>query len=201
MQYVGTCGTTLKKALEDIDKEFPDKVEVGNDKVIVYHDTYRGVTWEINHIERTYGQWWTYYILLNRNRMEPEQFELFNAPIETYELGGKKRKHYDYNKIPSIDLHGGCTFYNKDKNTSLEYFILKIGCDYHHIWDEEQSYQLEDIIADVKKSIDSFLSRYTYKRWCGNCGAIVNISDGKIKEPDEGAYAFKCKGCLKKTKS
>jgi hypothetical protein len=170
------------------------------EKIIVYRGTFRGVDWEINHIERTYGQWWTYYILLHRNRMEPEQFELFNAPIKTWELGGKKRKHYEYSKIPDINLHCGCTFYHKDKDPSLGYFTLKIGCDYNHIWDEEQSYQLEDIIADVKKSIDSFLSRYNYKRWCGNCGSVVNILDGEVKKPDESSYAFKCNKCISKQK-
>jgi len=171
------------------------------DKVIVYRGTHKGVNWEINHIERSYGEWWTYYIFLRKDRMKPEEFKLFNAPLETYDLGGKKRKIYGYSKIPDIDLHCGCTFYEKNKDDDLGYFYLKIGCDYNHIWDEEKGYCLEDIIADVKKSIDNFLSRFSYKRWCGNCGAIVDSSKGFIRSPDEDAYAFKCNACLTKEKS
>jgi len=129
--------------------------------------------------------------------MTPEDFKLFNAPIKHYEFGGKTRKRYNADKIPDVfEFHGGCTYYSKDRDIFLGYFILKIGCDYNHYQDEQQQYQLQDILYDVKKSIDSFLSRYQYKRWCGNCGGVFNSSDGVIKEPDEDTYAFKCNKCL-----
>ena len=168
------------------------------DKVTVYRDTYKGVNWEINYIDRSFSKWWTYYICLDRKKMLPEEFKLFNAPIKHTEFAGKIRKHYNYDKIPDIDLHCGCTFYAKERDIFMEYFILKIGCDYNHYWDENKDYQLEDIIMDVKKSIDSFLSRFTYKRWCFNCGGIVDKIEGVIKAPDDNAYTFKCNECLNK---
>jgi hypothetical protein len=168
------------------------------DKTIVYRDTYRGVSWEVNHIERSYGNWFTYYIFLVKNLMLPEQFELFNCPLKSLGFAGKKRKFYDYNKVPDVfDFHGGCTYYEKDRDIPMERFMLKIGCDYNHYQDEARQYQLEDIISDVKKSIDSFLSQYEYKRWCGNCGAVVDLKDGVVKSPDDGTYAFKCLQCIK----
>jgi hypothetical protein len=168
------------------------------EKVIVYHGTHKGVSWDINHIERSYAQWWTYYIYLDKKKMLPEEFKLFNAPLKHTEFGGKIKSHYDYYKIPDIDLHCGITFYEKNRDIFLEHFILKIGCDYNHYWDEGKQYQLEDIIMDVKNSVDSFLSRFSYKRWCGNCGAIVDKTEGIITEPDDNQCAFKCNICLNK---
>ena len=171
------------------------------EKIIVYRGSYKGVNWEIDFIERSYAKWWTYYVFLKKDRMIANEFKLFNCPVKTYKLGNRKRKSYDYYKLPGcFEFHGGCTYYEKHRDDTLGHFVIQIGCDYNHAWDEDeaQDYCFEDIISDVNKSIDKFLTQFKYKRWCGNCGELFDEQDGKVFSPDDNDYSFKCNKCIEK---
>ncbi len=175
------------------------------DKTTVYRGEYCGVSWEINYIEREGWEkhgikpWWTYYIYIHKGKMTPEQFALLDMPIKIDELSSSKRKYYEYSKFPDLDFHCGCTYYDKTINNELNEYCLKIGCDYNYYWDENQDYSLQDILEDVRGTINKFLLQFHYKRWCCNCGKIVDITEGHVlKQPDESAYNFKCNECYNK---
>ena len=160
------------------------------DYIEIWKGDYRGIRFEINQVHGHEDKWWTYYLHLIRNRMQSDDFELFNVRARGNSINSKL--YYPTEKIDSLlDFHGGCTYCEKEKG--LRHNLIKVGCDYHHSWDEENEYRLDDIVYDVKKIIDEFLEKYSYKRWCGTCGSIEDIKKGRLlKEPDEGVYNFEC---------
>lgn len=174
------------------------------DKTTVYRGAYCGVDWEINYIEREGWEkrgikpWWTYYIYIHKDRLSEKQFSLLDMPIKIAESSPSKRKYYEYSDLPDLGFHCGCTFYEKECY-QLEYSGVKIGCDYNHYWDEGKNYDLQDILEDVKGTINKFLLQFNYKRWCCNCGKIVDFIEGHVlKQPDESAYNFTCNECFNK---
>lgn len=155
----------------------------------VWTGIYKGVNFEINNFQTDYvpehQDRWTYYLFLHLDRIPKE-----HNP-ESYWLEPKdnsllpNRVYYDYYNhsiIGSIEFHGGITWYSKETGFDNTPKIIKIGCDYSHIWDEGVMYSLEGVLIDVKNSIDSFLSfvpNYKY-RCCGN-GKLYDLSEGVIK--------------------
>ena len=68
---------------------------------------------------------------------------------------GHKMYGYDFEwEDHELMVHGGVTYCQ----TKPEYTV--IGWDYLHCFDETQNYSLDDIIADVKDAIDSFILLY-----------------------------------------
>ena len=95
---------------------------------------------------------WNFYLYLNIDKIpkgfEPESFWLEDD-----------NAHYDHEILSNIDFHGGITFYSKEQ---ISYYnekvkIVKVGCDYQHLYDDGRDYSLEDIKNDVKRAIDSFI--------------------------------------------
>ena len=176
-----------------------------NEKTIIYRGVYRGVNWEINNIFKDYKgisspylktDWWTYYLKLRKDMMTKEDFAKFNLKAKKF-TSGRERKYYPVEDIPDVDFHGGCTFCEKEIDKVVGKHLITIGCDYNHSWDEGKNYTIESIYYDVKKSIDSFLAQFGYKRWCGTCGDIVDLEAGVVRDSDESAYSFVCSKCDK----
>jgi hypothetical protein len=135
----------------------------------VWNGIYKGVAYEINsfeipgfpRMEETKISW-THYLWLNLELI-PEKFrdEFWIPPKEDtgppfYASG----PFYDYFKgAPGkIEFHGGCTFYSKEHGLDGGRKIVKIGCDYQHLWDEGQTYDLSYVFSEVRTSIESFIS-------------------------------------------
>lgn len=152
-----------------------------------WHGVYRGVNFEINKFKSFSGMAqsfsWTHYLWIHLNRIPETYTSLW--------LKGKKderfgRVHYDYHKneiINGIEFHGGCTWYSKEYGFDGDKKVIKIGCDYQHLWDEGRIYSLEYVLSEVKKSIDSFISLvpdYKY-RCCGN-GKLYSHNEGIEKD-------------------
>jgi len=151
---------------------------------------YRGVRFEINRntMDCDGTKFFTFYILLHKEKMSKEMLSRLSIKKKTFRGHG----FYPTSNV-DIGFHGGCTFYDKEK------YGLRIGCDYNHLHDNEMHYTLEDIVSDAKECIDALLLKFpNYKRWCGNCGVVTDIFNGKISEVDEGCYSFKCIECVKK---
>jgi hypothetical protein len=156
----------------------------------VWTGSYKGIGFEIdnwktppNSIDLNGQDHWTYYLYLHIDRI-PEE----NDP-NSYWLKGEKQKSYvsynynDHGVINNIEWHGGITWYSKESGFDGGNKIIKVGCDYSHIWDEGYSYNADMLEHDVKKAIDSFLvSVPNYKRWCCGNGKLYNIAEGIIKD-------------------
>ncbi len=129
----------------------------------VWYGVYRGVRFEINRF--TYSETdteykWTHYIILNIDeQLRHEMAEKFWLEPEYRKMSeeSRERLHYDYYKSPvgDIEFHGGCTFYSKETKIDDKIRVVKIGCDYQHLWDEGKHYDLNYVYTEVKQSIDS----------------------------------------------
>lgn len=153
--------------------------------------TYRGVTFEINRLAHsdTAPKWFTYYLIIVKDRMMKKDYETLLLKKKKW----RKRSFFPSSEMDNyFDFHGGCTYYAKIDGG------LKIGCDYNHLHDEEMGHSLNSIVFDVRECIDKLLTKFTFLRWCGQCGKIAKLSDGKLQDSvnDEGAYNFICSACL-----
>lgn len=159
-------------------------------KTKIWNGNYKGVSFEINNFKTPKNDWddeksnWTYYLFIHLNRIPnkdiSDSFWIKGTP------DNKGRVFYRYNDhhiINNIDLSGGCTWYSKEAGFDNSNKVIKIGCDYQHIWNDGIEYYLEWIINDVKKSIDSFLSFIPdYKCYCVGNGNLYLLNEGVIKD-------------------
>ena len=163
-------------------------MEIKESNLKKWTGTYRGVAFEINNwitpansIEQRERANWTYYLILHIERI-PEE----HKPNSYWLRGRKDRNHvmYDYYKhkvLPELEWHCGITWYSKEHGFDGAEKIIKVGCDYMHIWDDGNTY-LETVKHDVRKTIDSFLQYVpNYKYWCRGNGKLYDLSEGIIR--------------------
>lgn len=107
---------------------------------------------------------WCYYLLIPKD-MYPHRWDDFKCKrVDGYERNGIAFDH--------VDFHGGITFSKNQKYYDpfrKEYkYSVKVGCDYAHLWDEEQGYpdDYASVLYDAKNSAEQFLninSDYLFK--------------------------------------
>lgn len=121
--------------------------------------------WGVGDAFRLDGTW-NYYLYLHEKDMPKELFTSIWLPDEMYQMNKECpiRISQDYFKVAAfnrLDLHGGITYYAKHGH--IENFrTVEVGCDYAHLWDVEQAYELADVVRDVKAS-------------CERAAAVFNI--------------------------
>lgn len=146
-------------------------------KIDVYAGTYMDIQYEIRNWEMGDGKpGWAFYIFL-REAQIPERF------AEVW-LKGKKMefsKHimYNYNNtfIDNLDWHMGCTFYEKVAGFDKSPRVVKIGCDYQHLYDEGKIYQIDYVMREAEMCIESLHSMVKVLKWCRYCGEYVETLD------------------------
>ena len=117
---------------------------------------YRGVNfeiikWQFQIVEKDN---WNYYLIINEQQFPIEVRDKYVLPPLKDEKG---RLYYEYGKSDdwsNIDAHCGWTFYDILGGHANTPRVVKIGCDYTHLWDEGRRYDEEGIIQEVKQSID-----------------------------------------------
>lgn len=140
-----------------------------------WHGIYRGIGFSIKNwsYDTTSPslpeQCWNHYIYLILDNIpaqyKPESFWLRAKPMKWPTLKGMKKppkslterklyRYYDHPIIGEIEFHGSITWYAKKYTTDDQRYI-EIGCDYQHSWDQGHDYDLQYILRQVEKSIDS----------------------------------------------
>jgi len=131
-------------------------------KIDMWIGHYRDVRFEIHRwadkISEMFGREvnWTFYVLVRDNMFTHEVWEKVKPTKKKVDFGRGWIWDYDENPLALLPFHGGCTYFEKVSDAE----IYKIGCDYQHYYDEGHDYQLEDIVADVKKVIDTLVEQY-----------------------------------------
>jgi hypothetical protein len=122
---------------------------------------YRGISFKIHYPFEQYN--WCYYIYLILDKFSDKELanSLWLEPTITEE-GWKFYCYSACKPIMNLYFHGGCSWYRKiftldDKR------CVELGCDYSHIDDIGQFYTLEDILKDVKLTIDSLYEQFDYQ--------------------------------------
>lgn len=171
-------------------------MKIDKDNTTYWKGVYNGVNFEIenkpsviHHISSN----WSYYLIINLERI-PQKYDPDSFWLNGKKIFGTISYNYFGNKILE-DLNWKICIghYSKIKGFDGEDRIIKIGCDYIEYSDNENRYDIEQAINDVKSSIDKFISHipdYKY-RCCGN-GKLYNRNEGVIVE--ENFHSKECFG-------
>lgn len=120
----------------------------------IIRDVHRNVHYEVVKWRRitSDNKWiWNYYIFLEKSKVKPEIWDKIWFP---------KSESYTRNKIlKKIPFHYGITYYHR--NFDIE--LLKIGCDYNHLWDENTVICEDFVIEDAKETIDYIVDNFIVK--------------------------------------
>ena len=176
----------------------------------VFQGSYRGIAWSINRTKtsdsmKEYSRRdfdWCHYIHLSLEQLPEESREQFWLSPKPQEMSVSKRKYvsYDYwdSIISSLEFHGGCTFYEKVSGVDGSPRVVKIGCDYQHLWDDGQNYSVNSVLFEVKESIDSLhalIPGIGVHCWHGYCGEPFHKeSDGIYQGDKESFICLFCEG-------
>lgn len=167
----------------------------------IWNGELHGVSWEIQrfaHYRENSGRKyaWTFYLSLDLGRFPVEANP--DAWWLTPRYDDKGREHYDYygTIMNDIDWHGGMTWYSKESSPDSKARYIKVGCDYGHYGDlEDSDYSLDWIKQDVLAAIQSFrrlVPGYKVRcRWDGELHDPKDVEflpNGGFKCPD---YAIK----------
>ena len=155
-------------------------LKIEENKTKRWFGEYKGIGFEINNftingssiLNTKDKDSWTYYLIINLNRVDRQTAE--NLWLDS------ENRYYYSDQIMSIDLHGGCTYYSKIAGFDKDDKVVKIGCDYQHIWDEGHKYDIDYVLGDVKNSVNSFLNTCKIKHWCNGNGKLYDLSEGKL---------------------
>ena len=161
-------------------------------EVKTWSGEYMGVPYEIRQWSFSDGRpVWNYYLFLNELQL-PDAFPKLWLRGKKLKLGGRMTKHvyYEYDKtiIGNLEWHCGCTYYDKVSGHDGAVKIVKAGCDYAHLWDENRHYDLMEIEHGMMECVESLHNATTVLKRCLYCGEYVT-------ELNEKNY---CEGCKDK---
>ena len=136
------------------------KIETAIERIVRLHHQKLTVTtysWQFEY-DVSFMPKWGNCLYLNFKKSDYPHFLYPELRTETY------GKVFDYYKssFAEVEFHGGITFYQEKINQDGE-TIVKVGCDYQHLWDEEYGHgdSGERIIRqDMMRAVNSFLDIY-----------------------------------------
>lgn len=108
---------------------------------------------------------YNFYIHIERDKVDDSIWR-YVTNVNVCSCYGKKYLNY-FELNEKIIMPGGITFYGKILNDFNEIFVVKIGCDYNHLWDHESGFvdmdevepnlnKIEKIRIDSIRCIDLF---------------------------------------------
>jgi len=92
--------------------------------------------------------------------------------------GGGQKEKWAHIYIEAPENEARVIFYNKFGHNPDRVTCTCCGNDY-----------------SVIESDNVFLEQFSYKRWCHNCGVLIELKDGVTRGEDEDSYSFACKKC------
>lgn len=128
--------------------------------------SYKNIAFEISEPVELYN-FYRYYIYIVLDFIEDKDTaeSLWLDPVDGTIVPERPRKMYPYlehDLLFNLNFHGGITFYKKlfDGEDRRQ---IKVGCDYNHAFDTNRVYNQEEVLNDVKNTIDCFLEKVNYE--------------------------------------
>jgi len=174
------------------------------------YGSYRGISFDIrcssfaaiNDLSSDKERW-TFYLYLRQQQFNAGVWDDFWLTPEPSRYGSL-RYSYPYMEsemIGRIDFHGGCTYYEKVAGVDDEWGVIKVGCDYSHYMDEDQKYQIQDILHDVFIAIDSLYEAVPdIKVFCCGNGGWYLAREGSFNESGRSFYSFQYQATMEDRK-
>ena len=110
---------------------------------------------------------WNYYVYLPETLLG-KQFDDLWLPDDIVQFSKDGPKHITHSYMNSSfnidEWHSGVTYYEKLGQVK-GHRIIKIGCDFNHIWDEEREYDynLEEVAFEAENTAKALAKRYSIK--------------------------------------
>ena len=128
--------------------------ELGAKKKNVWQGNYKGIGYEVCNWQCGGETVWNYYIYLNLSKLKPEVSKQVWLKITKSPYGSGYYSPYNSEILKNIEMHGGITYYSK-YHTNVGSRGIKVGCDFSHLDDHYTEDDLDTILLDLKKCIDT----------------------------------------------
>lgn len=171
----------------------------------VWNFQYRGIFAEIVHwgiADYQLKGIWNLYIYINPENIGDKELKKNFLPIfKKVTWGGKENQIYDIYSCQianELELHGGATYLNIENSNGKK--ILKIGCDYNHLYDNETDWNENILAFHGKQSIDKLHDFTKILVFCRGAGGFYPESEGKYKDDEnkDNFYSFNYLDKMKK---
>ena len=122
------------------------------------------VHWGVDSMNNGKGVW-NYYVTIPERLVKPEVFAKLwlDDKEERFSEKGLSYITNDYMSQPfaDVDWHYGITYYEKCGQV-VGYRMVKLGCDYNHLWDEETGHPdiLDSVLMDAKQTAEQLAKMY-----------------------------------------
>lgn len=142
---------------------------------------HKGINYELSwHGRSEYSPQgtWCWYIFVTSQQFYPDDWAKLRLEKQDRQFTGvgSWHRHWTYDSFPDLDAHGGWTYGEQSSylgKDGKEHELVKVGCDYSHLWDRESGYWQgrAEIESDAKCSIDKLLEMFPRRRLrCGYSG-------------------------------
>ena len=134
----------------------------------LFSGSYQNVQVEIRQwsIENYNDNCWNYYLHLILSKFKDKELtETLWLPDVEMRITPTSpiRVTHDYYSNPflsSLEMHGGITFYEKQVHDKER--VIKVGCDFQHLYDDMAHWNLESVTTDMTHCIDEMLKNTQY---------------------------------------
>lgn len=138
----------------------------------IWNGEYRGIIFAIHNWNFDVSspglpeECWNYYLFLELSKFEDKELAeslWLEDKEDQYTPKSPIRVTHDYYGNPflaNLNMHGGITYYEK-KHFHKER-VIKVGCDFQHLHDDQECWKIEGVLNDCEKCIDKMLSTTSY---------------------------------------
>ncbi|MFA4972153.1 MAG: hypothetical protein WC683_06040 [bacterium] len=165
----------------------------------VWTERYRGISIEIvrwtleGYLDVPDKPAWNYYLYLREQQIPIDLLPAVFCGITEHTWGGKVHRFWDYTNsiLNRVFWHGGITLYEVDGGIEGVPRVIRVGCDYMHLHDEELAhcYNEERIANDARRTVDELWDLIpNLKVWCSDDGEYRELKD---TEPRKDGYVAK----------
>lgn len=102
---------------------------------------------------------WCYYLLIDKSKYK-NYWNDFSDILEPDKGWENIKFHYGITWKTIQKTYIYAYDFKKNKKYIKPITHLKIGCDYHHLWDEGIHYTLDDVMSDAEKTTHQFMEQY-----------------------------------------
>lgn len=170
-------------------------------EVTCYNGSYKGIHYQIkNWVDKGLPKYdilesthWTYYLFIPEAMLqdvEAKKKSTIFLTLKEDDTFGRKRKRYDYysdSLLADLHWHGGITYYDIEESNGDR--CVKAGCDFQHSWDEGITYNVSNLLVDIKHTVDDFIKQVPEMRirsvWDGEyypLSEALSATDPKLLE-------------------
>lgn len=130
----------------------------------IYRLEYKGITIEVSrHFQKNWRteedqDVWCFYLQLAVEMFPPEYHEDLWQPHDMSDFGSPMQPYAQC--LQDLEWHSGMTYYEKTSPHDFPFRAIKAGCDYNHLWDENQHYDADAVMRDAKNCVDSLFEQF-----------------------------------------